>query len=253
MNNEKLNHEAEPSEKEDKLKRKFGFIGMFGNFLKKNSKKSEAENLKKSSGTGEVEREPKAWLLTKQMKMPEGKKARKYFEELYESWDETGATIPYKLGVSLKAFVDDKSYWFGVHRSWSINGEDFEDDPTLQAIMKEGLHNAGDASSGAIYQNPSVAKTVSKCNNMLHVAMFLKGSYKHSNGAVLVAIPSEYLDDDGNVKEGMYDKVYYTSKHGISVIRPEHLMGFVQSLGEGTTMEFKTRQEILEASKKETQ
>lgn len=64
-----------------------------------------------------------------------------------------------------------------------------------------------------------------------------------------MAIPSEYLDEDGDVLPGMEEKVYNTDKNGVSVIKPEYLMGFMQSLGEGTTMKFKTRDEILEASR----
>ena len=119
----------------------------------------------------------------------------------------------------------------------------------LQKIMAEGLKNAGDASSGSIRRNPSVSKTVSHCEDMFHTAMNLKGSYKGSTGAILVAIPSEYLDEDGDVLPGMEEKVYNTDKNGVSVIKPEYLMGFMQSLGEGTTMKFKTRDEILEASR----
>lgn len=201
-----------------------------------------------TNGQGEkVEKEQKEYLLVENMEMP--KNNSDYFKELYEDWDEAGAKIPYKLGVLLEALVNDKNYWFGVHRSDSIDGKKIENDKILQKIMTEGLKNAGDASSGAFYKNPPVSKTVSKCNNMLHVAINLKGSYKRSTGAVLVAVPSKYLDENGYVKPGMEDKVYNTDEFGLSVIKPEYLVGFVQSLGEGTTMRFKTREEILKTAK----
>ena len=240
MNTERLNNSENSSgfnveyTKEEKRERRLGFGRKILNFVR-----GEAH-----------EKEPsKEYLLTEHMPMPENRKARQYFEKLYGHWDETGAKMPREIGESLELFVKDKNTWFGVHRSDSINGREFENDAILQKIMAEGLKNAGDASSGSIRRNPSVSKTVSHCEDMFHTAMNLKGSYKGSTGAILVAIPSEYLDEDGDVLPGMEEKVYNTDKNGVSVIKPEYLMGFMQSLGEGTTMKFKTRDEILKASR----
>lgn len=188
------------------------------------------------------------YLLTERMEMPKKKKDREYFEQLYQDWDEM-AKMPRELGEMIEGMVKDLNIWFGVHRSDAIDGSNFEDDEILQSIMQNGLKNHGDASSGAIYKNPPVDKTVCPCKDMLHATINIKGSYKRSTGAVLVAIPSGYLDKDNNVRPGMEEKVYTTDKNGLSMIKPEYLLGFVQNLGEGTTLKFKTREEILEHKK----
>ncbi len=174
------------------------------------------------------------------------RKNQDFLYGLYDKWDKRGAEMPLKLGLSFEKLLDDKSYWFGVHRSDNIDGSAFENDKVLQKIMKEGLNNFGDATSGGFYESPSVEKTVSATEDMFHLTMYLKGSYKGSTGGIIVAIPREYLEDDGHAKPGMEDKVYNKNEDGYSVIKPEYLLGFVQSLGKGTVMKFKTRDEILE-------
>ncbi len=125
-----------------------------------------------------------------------------------------------------------------------INGEECDTDEVLHRILTEGLTNLGDASSGAIYKDPDVSKTVSPCTNMLNTVINLKTSYKGSSGAVLVQIPIEYCNKEGKVKPGMENQVYDHNELGNSRIKPEFLVGFVTKPTQGKC-EFKSREELL--------
>ena len=73
----------------------------------------------------------------------------------------------------VESCVNNPDFVFGIHRSDAINGADFENDDVLD---------------------------------------YMKSSYKRSTGAVLVVIPSKYLDEDGGVMPGMENEVYNQSK-----------------------------------------
>lgn len=170
--------------------------------------------------------------------------ASKWLKDVCEGWDSCGIDIPRELGEQIENMVKDPNYFLGVHRSYAINGEEYETDETLHRILTEGLANLGDASSGAIYKDPAVSKTVSPCNNMLNTVIYLKTSYKGSSGSVLVRIPAEYVDKEGNVKSGMEDQVYDHNELGNSRIKPEYLIGFITKPSQGQC-EFKSREELL--------
>ena len=189
--------------------------------------------------------------------MPDAKTS-KAMRKLYERWDKYGVKMPRAMGESLESFVNDPNIWFGIHRSYNIDGAEFENDKTLQDIMKNGLKNNGDASDATFYKDPDVGKAVTRCRNMLNTIIQTKSPYKGSTGAVLVAIPMKYMKDDqernpndeGTIKPGCESLIYDYDVNGKSVIKPEFLMGFIQNLGKGHTMEFKTRDEIIAAANK---
>lgn len=187
------------------------------------------------------------YLLSEQFELyGKDKKSRKFWQGVYDSWDnDCGIDLPMEVGKFVEGYVNDPNYVFGVHHSYAINGEEYEDDIVLGSIMEDGLMNLGDASSGAFYKDPSVSKTVSFCPDMLHAVMQLKGSYKGSTGAVLVAIPSEYVDEYGDIKDGMANKVYNHNQSGYSYLKPEYILGFAQNLGRGSTIKFIPREDLL--------
>ena len=166
--------------------------------------------------------------------------------EIYKEWDSCGIDMPLELCQMVEKYIKDPNYQFGIHRSWAINGAEYEKDTILKAIMQEGLSNLGDASSGIVYKDPPVSKTISMCHDMFTATITMKGSYKGSTGAILVAVPSEYVDADGRVKEGMEDKVYDHNEVGSSYLKPEFILGFVKNTGEGK-MEFKSREDLLKS------
>ena len=173
--------------------------------------------------------------------------AKDWWNGVCDSWDNCGVELPRELGEGIEKIVEDKNYFFGTHRSYAIDGSNFENDEVLHKILTDGLQNLGDASSGAIYEDPPVSKTVSPCTGMLNTVINLKSSYKGSTGAVLVAIPSEFVDKEtGEVKEGMENEVYNHNSLGNSFLKPEFIMGFVQNLGKGSTLRYESREEILE-------
>ena len=173
------------------------------------------------------------------------KKERKAWESAYKSWDEYDVNIPMEVGRMVEDVVKDPNYCLGIHRSYAIDGENYENDEILHSILENGLINMGNASSGNIYRDPSLEKTLMICNNMLDAVIGLKSSYKGSTGAILVKIPTEYVDNTGYIKPGMEEKVYNHNEVGNSMIKPEFIMGFAQNLGKGSTLEYKTREEIL--------
>lgn len=170
---------------------------------------------------------------------------RKWWADVCELWDECGVDIPYDLGKMVEGIVKDPNYVFGVHHSNAVDGENYQNDVILRSIMENGLINMGDVSSGRVYKNPPVSKTVSMCPNMLWAVMQMKGQYKNSTGAVLVVLPSQYVDETGEIAPGMEDRVYYTNEVGNSVLRPEYILGFVQNLGKGSTCKFESRQDLM--------
>ena len=233
MNAEKINGNVE-------IERNRQFFGQIG---------EKVLNLVRSFGAGERVLDSRNYLLTEHMTKDE--KKNKFFRELYEEWDNCGVDMPRELGEYLELFVNDPNCWFGIHRSNAINGKNFENDAILKSIMKDGLMNHGDADSGSIRIDPAVDKTVVRCDDMLHAVINLKSAYKGSTGAVLVAIPSKYLDKEGNVKLGEGNHVYNHDKYGLSLIKPEFVLGFVQNLGEGSTLKFKSREELLAGENQE--
>ncbi len=179
---------------------------------------------------------------------------REALKDVYDDWDDDEIPkMPRELGEMLESYVDNPDIWFGVHRSSMINGRKFENDPILQQSMREGLVNLGDASSSIVYQDPPVSKAVTYCKDMLQTVILVKSNYKNSTGAILAAVPQKYLDKDGRPKPGCEDIIYNHNSVGSSFLKPEFLVGFVQNLGMGTTLKFKTRDEILAAAAKKEQ
>jgi hypothetical protein len=238
---------------EDKNKLNFeaGRESGFEELAKEGKKVSWMEHLKKArdllrqKSTGEKV-ESKYYRLTGNAKVyGKTRKDRKFWENIYKNWDEIGVEIPMELGKMVEEYVNNPDYQFGVHHSYMVKGANYEQDSALNSILKEGLTNWGDASSGAFYKDPPVSKTVSFCPNMFHAVMQIKGSYKGSTGAVLVAIPSKYVDFNGKIKEGMVNEVYNHNENGYSTLKPEFILGFAKNLGKGSVVEYKSREELL--------
>lgn len=205
-----------------------------------------ARDLLRGKSAGEETKE-RYYRLMDHVKVYSGsRKDRKFWEDIYEHWDEIGVEIPMELGEMVEGYVNNPDYQFGVHHSDAIDGANYEQDYTLNSILKKGLNNLGDASSGAFRKDPPVSKTVSFCSDMFHAVMQIKGSYKGSTGAVLVAIPSEYVDSTGEIKDGMIDKVYDHNDSGYSILKPEFILGFAKNLGVGSVVEYKSRDELLD-------
>ena len=123
----------------------------------------------------------------------------------------------------------------------------------MMLLPENGLLNFGDASSGAIQDSPSLSKTVAVCNDMLNADIYLKSSYKGSTGSILIAVSKEYVDDDGNPKPGMSEKIYIKDKHGRSMLRPEFIKGFVSNVPGENICQYRSRNELMQGySEKES-
>ena len=171
---------------------------------------------------------------------------KKAWKDLIAHWDaDDKPKLSAELGELMEHYIDSPNYRFGVHRSSNINGERPETDAVLNNIMQEGLVVLGDASSGSIRNNADPEKTVSFCKNILDAVIFTKSSRQGSTGAVLVAIPSEFVNEEGEIVPGKAENVYDYDKIGNAHIKPEYILGFAPNLGKGSTVGFISRQELL--------
>ena len=153
--------------------------------------------------------------------------ALEFFYDLYKGWDETGGDIPIELGDYLSQLIEDPNLLVGIHRSGAISYP--ENTEILDSICEKGLTNNGDISSGVYSERPEPDKTVSFVDAILNLVIMLKSSYKSSNGAILVAIPSEYMDENKCMKKEHFDDIYDTS-NGSANIRSDYILGYLTSV-----------------------
>ena len=174
-------------------------------------------------------------------------KERRVWKDLVSYWDNIDISIDNKLGDLIEQYVKDPDYQFGVHRSNEINGNKPKTDGVLHDIMQNGLVVLGDSRSGAIRNNADPSKTVSFCDNLLNAVILTKSGRQGSNGAVLVAIPSEFVNKEGDLLPGKAEEVYNYDEIGNAYIKPEFILGFAPGGGQrGAHIEFISKQEILD-------
>lgn len=169
-----------------------------------------------------------------------------YKRELAKKWDKQPPYIPEEVGKVVEQYVNDPDCWFGIHRSSAVDGANFENDEVLESIMQDGLLNLGNASSGAIQDNSSLSNTVAVCNDMLNAEIYLKSPYKGSTGSILVAVPREYVNEDGKPKPGMNEEVYIKDRYGRSVLKPEFIKGFVSNVPGEEICQYRSRDELMQ-------
>ncbi|MBQ6687215.1 MAG: hypothetical protein IJN03_01680 [Bacilli bacterium] len=167
-----------------------------------------------------------------------------YFYNLCASWDNLGSAIPLEIGSYIENLLKEPSVRIGIHRSSLVIDKN---DDTLKSIMSSGLRNDAQISQGATHDIPDLTKTISFVNNMFHTIPMLKGSYKGSNGSILFAFPSEYVDQEGNVLPGFEDNIYEI-KNGSYYIRPNFIIGYLVS--EYGVYNLYTKEDILNIERK---
>ncbi len=168
-------------------------------------------------------------------------------KDLVSYWDNIDISIDNKLGNLIEQYVKDPNYQFGVHRSNEINGNKPKTDGILHDIMQNGLVVLGDSRSGSIRNNADPSKTVSFCDSLLNAVILTKSGRQGSNGAVLVAIPSEFVNKEGELLPGKAEEVYNYDEVGNAYIKPEFILGFAPGGGQrGAHIEFISKQEILD-------
>ncbi len=171
---------------------------------------------------------------------------KKAWKNLIKDWDkDINVNVSSELGNLMEKYIKDPNYQFGIHRSSDIDGAKYQTDATLHSIMKNGLVVLGDSMSGSIRNNADPSKTVSFCNNIMDAIIFTKSSRNGSTGAILVAIPSEFVNKDGELLPGKAEEVYNYDEIGNAHIKPEYMLGFAPNLGKGSTVNFVSREKIL--------
>lgn len=154
----------------------------------------------------------------------------RFLENVYKEWDSVG-NIPLELGKYLENLIvnqEKEKYYIGVHRSSSFIQDDIEKDITLKSIFNDGLINNGGTPLGINTDSsyPDIEKTVLSTDNMLKLVIALKSSYKGSKGSILLKIPSDYVDEELNIKDNMGEYLY-DIKDGVYYIKPEFILGYV--------------------------
>ena len=175
------------------------------------------------------------------------KRTMRALGDIIKSWDEDDSVIiPKEIGKELEKYVDSDKYWVGIHHCDEINGANFENDGILKDMMINGIKNFGAAQQGLFDKNPPLIKTLEECSGMLNAVISIKRGRRYSTGAVVVAVPSEYIDEDGDLKPGTEDKVYNRDEYGNAVIKPEFNVGFITAHVPGEKIcQYRSRSELL--------
>lgn len=167
-----------------------------------------------------------------------------YFYNLCEGWDNTENAIPLEIGIYLEELINNPSICVGIHRSSAVTDIN---DPILEDIMQEGLRNDAQISQGAFHGVPDLTKTISFVNNMFHTIPMLKGSYKGSNGSIILTFPANCLDQEGNALPGLENQIYEI-KNDIYYVRPEFIAGYL--VAEYGVYNLYTKEDIINKGRK---
>ena len=174
-------------------------------------------------------------------------KAFKYCYDLVEENDKK-CKIPYNLGIFLEQTMQE--YTILVHRTnLGIEGEDIPKNDALYDIMKNGLQNFGHTNVGGITSTNTSLMLTTTVLNGLSGYINLISRYKNNDTVVLMAIPKEYVDENGDVKdESFYQKIYDIYKNQ-QTIKPEYILGAIIKR-EGKIDDFYIKDEIIDKQEK---
>lgn len=185
---------------------------------------------------------------------------KKYLYDLADKEYEAGkedldkkAIIPRRLANMLIKIIHHPNYTLAIHKSYRIHGENYENDPILYEIMRDGLWNDGDlmSISGSPRSNPALGRAVRFIYSPIEMKSHLTDRYKGSTGGVILVFPNKFINpyDVDADKEGMENEIYNHDESGRSIIKPEFIIGFVSNLGAGSVCKFVSREEILNHKK----
>lgn len=166
--------------------------------------------------------------------------------QLLHSWDAKGF-MSEDLGNYLESLIDDEKYQIGIHRVSKVvcpDPHDIHQNDTLYSICSKGLYLTGHSSSGGYLSNGKnpLYLNISPINNLLHAVEFAKSSYKGSTGGFIIALPSEYVDKELNIKNG-HENDLCGYVDGEWALDPKYIVGYI-SQDEGVC-NFFTRAEIM--------
>ena len=152
-----------------------------------------------------------------------------FFYDLCKEWDDYGS-IPLELGNSIEKVLNDERLYLGIHRTDSdakIDKDSYLESELVDNIVKNGLKNNGDLSSGVVsVEAPDPNKTISPINNILDAVIYLKSQYKHSNIGVLLTLPKKFVNDELDIINNNESNIYNHTKDGF-YIKPKFITGVI--------------------------
>jgi hypothetical protein len=177
-----------------------------------------------------------------------------FFESLllrnFRIIDESNRIIPLELGQFLEGLTYDDEYIIGIHKSNSIISNNVFEDPILYQIMTQGLINNEAAMQGIITHGVlEPGRTVFNANDPIAMTRNLLSTYRDSNGSVILKLPKKYVNGQLDIlnKENA-SQIYDYDENGISYIKPEFIIGYVQNVG--NTFKYYSKEEIIENHKR---
>lgn len=185
------------------------------------------------------------------------KVSRKSFEEknsfpiesicaIITTWDDYGY-ISTDLGEKIENMLKQDNIILGIHRTRACDSNEKKSiysSKMLHSILEEGLYITGDISSGVDHKGEVISpnKNISPINSILEAVMYLKSSYKSSNGGIITAIPKEFVTNSYNIKPGHQSDIYYKLENQWT-LKPEYIVGYVSQ--ENGVCDFYSKEEVL--------
>lgn len=152
--------------------------------------------------------------------------------------------IPKRLANLFIEVINDPDYTLAIHESYQLKGANIEDDKNLQDIMRNGLENAGHIRSGVFEKDPPVTTTVTLLSDIVAMKQHLTKPYNGYTCGIILAFPNKYVGSVGQIKD-QAERIYNYSKDGVSIIKPEYILGAVYCQEVHKVCQFISREKIL--------
>lgn len=157
--------------------------------------------------------------------------------------DKLTPPIPLEVGEMLEEMNQDPNTVIGMHRSYAVQSDPFEDD-TLHEIMRDGLINNGAAMQGMVSLSPPYpAQTISSATDMMNACFLLKTSFRGSKGAVLLRFPKDVVTFSMDFQREADPFAIYEKRGNIYYIKPEFIVGYIDT--RDGKCQYHTREELL--------
>lgn len=148
-----------------------------------------------------------------------------FYYDLCKEWDQ-GGNIPLELGNYIENSINNKKIVFGIYKFYTdvyIDHNDTIHSDIVNEIFYKGLDNYSNNKNMSI---PEPSKVISPVNNIIEAVRYIKSNTDKYNVAILVGLPSKYVDKSLCIKEDYEEEIYnITGSHNF--IKPKYLLGLI--------------------------